>query len=450
MSGEANGVFKRSRRRLVRGTAAAAASALAGGSIRPAAARQSSHLAAAPRRQDQQISFALSEDDLPRVQPLLEDYEAQTGVLVQATSFPNLYQQLNIELTLGSCTFDVVSMDDPWLPLFAGGGFLTNLEELAAGMRVELDTSDFVPAFLVLGEVSEAPGLRALPSIGNVQVFAWRADVLQELGLNRPQTWDDVLATARAVRDAGRPDLYGAGIRGLPGNDAATTFLPILRGHGADIFNADWEPQLATDQARAAMGTLLALAELAPPGVETVGHVQLGKQLYTGQIAQAADIWPNQMLQVSDPELSTVVGKVDIGREPTQPGAEPASMTGNWLLGIPHGCAQHAKEALEFILWLTAPTQQKRLLMESELPPTRAGVFQDQEAVARLPFLPGLLEAAQNAAARPRTVLYPAVEDILGRRVAQAVARQITGDEALATANQEIRALMVREGVLTD
>src|SRR3712207_476265 len=154
MSGEDNGVFKLSRRGLVRGTAAAAASALATGSIRPAAARRSPHLAAPTRRQSQQISFALSEEDLPRVQPLLQDYQAQTGVVVQAAAFPDLYQQLNIELTLGSCTFDVVSMDDPWLPLFAGGGFLTDLGDLADNMRIELDTSDYVPAFLALGEVS--------------------------------------------------------------------------------------------------------------------------------------------------------------------------------------------------------------------------------------------------------------------------------------------------------
>ncbi|MDP9370303.1 MAG: hypothetical protein M3Q03_18865, partial [Chloroflexota bacterium] len=62
----------------------------------------------------------------------------------------------------------------------------------------------------------------------------------------------------------------------------------------------------------------------------------------------------------------------------------------------------------------------------------------------------GLVEAAMNAAPRPRTLHYPAVEDILGRWVAQAISARVSGEEALSQANREIRGLMVREGVLQE
>ncbi len=454
MAHEVRGGTKLSRRRLIQG-AALAAGALASPAALPigAAPSRSAHGTASRHAQARKIRFALTTDDLPRVQPLLDQYAGETGVTVEPHAFPypELYEDLNINLTLGTCAYDIVSMDDPWMPLFAGQHFLTNLEELATRESMSFDRADFVPGFISLGETSTALGMQAIPWIGNVQVYAWRQDVMQELRRDRPRTWDEVIAAAMDVQ-AARPsgDLFGVGIRGQPGNSAATTFLPILRGHGADVFDAGWQPQLETDQAKAAMRTLLALAKLAPPGVEKVGHEELGQELYTGRIAQASDIWPNQMLQVYDPARSTVRGKVAIGGQPAQPGVQPASMTGNWLLGIPAECGANAREALAFALWLTAPEQQKRLLLERGLPPTRLSVFADPEAVDQLPFLPGLVEAAMNAAPRPRTLHYPAVEEILGRWVGQAISGRASGEEALSQANLEIRGLMVREGVIPE
>jgi multiple sugar transport system substrate-binding protein len=223
--------------------------------------------------------------------------------------------------------------------------------------------------------------------------------------------------------------------------------LPVLRGYGTDLFDENWEPQLETDAAMQAITTHLALAKLAPPGVETVQHADMGRNMHQGLIAQSADIWPDQLLQIYDPELSLVVGQVDIGAEPAQQGVEPANMTGNWLLGIPEG-SQNVDAALDFILWFTAPEQQKRLLLEQNIPATRISVLEDPEAVEALPFLPGLLAAGRNAVPRPRTEHYNAAEAIYGRYVAEAIAGQITGEEAMTRSNQEIRDLMVREGVL--
>lgn len=441
------------RRRLLRGAAIAGAAAFAQETVRTHATRAAVRTSAAPRAQGGKITFALTTDDLPRVEPLLAEYGAQSGIEVVAAAFPypDLFNELNVNLMLETCLFDVVSLDDPWMPLFAGGGFLTDLEESTAREGVDLDLAGFVPAILDLGRAPEVPGLRAVPWIGNVQVFAWRADVLQAMGRGRAETWDDVVTIASAIKTAPPvPELFGIGVRGQSGNSAATTFLPILRGYGTDIFNANWEPQLASAPAEAAIATLRTLATLAPPGVEAVGHEELSRELYTGQIAQAADIWPNQLLQAYNPALSTVVGKVSVGAQPAQPGVKPASITGSWLLGIPSGCGANRRAALDFINWLTAPTQQQRLLLQQGLPATRSSVLQDEANVERLPFLPGLLEAAQAAVPRPRTLFYAQVEDILGRWVAQAIAGGISGQEALTQANAEIRALMVRQGVLAE
>jgi multiple sugar transport system substrate-binding protein len=432
------------RRTILKGAAAGVAASTLG------IVSKRSTFAAPAFLQGSTVILAVTSDDAPKIQPLLDDYQAANNVTIQVEQgpYPDLQTKLITNLTQGTGAYDVVSMDDPWIPQFAGGEFIMNIGELLDQRGIESDP-DFVPELIALGDYPPGSGLRGIPWVGNVQVFAWRTDVLKELGLEAPPaTWDDVLAYAQAITEAkSANDLYGIGLRGKAGNDAATSFLPVLRGHGTDLFDENWEPQLETDAAMQAITTHLALAKLAPPGVENVGHPENGRNMSQGLIAQSADIWPDQLLQIYDPELSKVVGMVEIGGEPAQEGVEPANMTGNWLLGIPEG-SENVDAALDFILWFTAPEQQKRLLLDQNIPATRISVLEDPEAVEKLPFLPGLLTAGRNAVPRPRTEHYNAAEAIYGRYVAEAIAGQITGEEAMTRSNQEIRDLMVREGVL--
>ncbi len=425
------------------GAAAGAAGALG---IAP----KRSALAVGTYLQGTNLVITMSDGDAPKAQPLIDEWAAANNVTVelQPNPFASLLEKLTLNLTQATGAYDVVSMDDPWMPQFAGGQFLMNLQELMDAKGMEPDP-DFVPELLALGDFPAGSGLRGIPWVGNVQVFAARDDVLEELGLAVPTTWDEVLTNAQAITEAeAAAGLYGIGLRGQAGNPAATSFLPVLRGYGKDLFDENWEPQLETPEAMAALETQLALARLAPPGVENVGHEENGRNMYDGVTAMSGDIWPDQLLQIYDPEISKVVGKVSIGGEPAQEGVEPANMTGNWLLGIPEG-SRNPDGALEFITWFTASEQQKRLLMDQNIPATRLSVLEDPDAVAKFPFLPGLLAAGRNALPRPRTPYYNAVEAIYGRYVAEAIAGQTDPEEALTNANTEIRDLMVREGVLT-
>jgi multiple sugar transport system substrate-binding protein len=445
-------IVKKVNRRQLLKTSAVAGAAVAAAKAAPAAAAPSIKERFGAKFQDGgEITFALTSDDLAKVQPLLDEYKAATGTTVNTAPNPygDLYTQLNITLTQATGAYDVVSLDDPWIPQFAGGEFLVNLSEEMdkAGMTPD---PDFVAELIALGDFPKGSGLRGIPWVGNVQVLAWRTDVLEELGATVPATWDDVLNLATQITtEKGASGLYGIGLRGQAGNPAATSFLPVLRGFGKDLIDPTTnEPQLGTPEALAAMELHLKLKEQAPPGVENVGHAENGINLYNGTIAMSMDIWPDQLLQAFDPSLSKVVGKIEVGPEPAQAGVKPANMTGNWLLGIPEG-SKNVERALDFINWFTAAEQQKKLLLNNNIPATRTSVLEDPEAVEKLPFLPGMLAAAKNALPRPRTPYYGAMEEIYGRYVAEAIAGQTSAADAMTKANDEIRELLVREGVLS-
>lgn len=440
-------VRRLNRRHLLQTTlGAATAAGMTSTSAAPSAAKW---LAMPATRQQISLVFAINESETAKIQPLIDEYasENQISISLQPSPYASLLEKLTINLTQATGAYDLVSIDDPWVPLFAGGEYLTNLETLMAERGIGVD-ADFVSEFVALGDYPTGSGLRALPWIGNVQVFGWRSDILQELELAPPATWNDVLAVAQTVTDEkSASGVFGFGLRGQTGNSAATSFLPVLRGYGADLFNEGWEPQLDTALALQAMTTHLALANLAPPGVENVGHLENGRHLVNGQIAQSADIWPDQLLDSADSTPPMGTGQIAIGTQPAQPPVRPITMSGNWLLGIPEE-SQQREVALDLLLWLTAPEQQRRLLLDHSLPPTRASIFQDKDAIAAFPFLPNLLEAGRNAVPRPRTPHYNAVEVIFGGYLSRAVAGQINGEDALLSANSEIRAYLTREGVL--
>src|SRR5579859_47432 len=366
------------------------------------------------------ITFLVSSGNGDAARKVSADYTTKTGTQVDVLELPydQTFQKLQIALSQQTDAYDLASLDDPWMPQFAGGKFLVNLDELYQKTGTQI-SPDFQPQMLALGDYPPGSGQRALPWLGNIQVYAWRNDLIS----TRPTTWDDVISIGQTVK-ANNPGIFGYAIRGAAGNPATTSFLPITRGYGKDVLSSTFEPQLDSPEALAALQTALALRDVAPPGAENTQHADVGQFMYTGVTAQSGDIWPDQLLNMFDPAVSSVVGLISIGPEPSQPGIPPGNMTGTWCLGIPNG-SKNIDRTFDFLNFFTAQPQQKRLLMEFNIPPTLVPLFNDEEAVAKFGFLPGLLDAATKAVPRPRTPVYSGVEDIIGRYLSEAIAGQV-------------------------
>jgi multiple sugar transport system substrate-binding protein len=101
------------------------------------------------------------------------------------------------------------------------------------------------------------------------------------------------------------------------------------------------------------------------------------------------------------------------------------------------------------MLWLTAPEQQRRMLLNSGVMPTKISVMKEPEAIGKYPFLPGYLDAARHGVPCVRTPYYPALELIYGRYVSEVIAGKADAQDAMANANKEIRNILVREGFIT-
>ena len=196
------------------------------------------------------------------------------GVDIELLKLPNndLYQKLKLSLRENTRAYDLVMMDDTWSPEFIANGWLQPLPATLAD-------ADMVSSTVSLGRASTGT-LYAMPIVGNVEMFAYRKDLLASRGLQPPRNWDDVLKIAQTIGTADK-DVSAVVFRGVKGNPVVTGFLPILWAYGGEVVDTDGKVMIDSPQALAALKMLLALKQWAPKDVDVYG-AYTGEKPYHG------------------------------------------------------------------------------------------------------------------------------------------------------------------------
>lgn len=392
---------------------------------------------------EQPLSVAMLDAHALQMEPLLEALSDSLGFNVEVTmlAYGELYSQLSLALTQRAATFDVVSLDDAWIPQFAS--FLSPLSQSQKYLSQ-------VPAIVsALSRFPEEAAPCGLPWLGNVQFFVSRPDWLADLGLQQPETWDEATATASAVTYSIGEDeeLAGFAIETLSLHQILDSFLPILRGYGKELIDPETTvPQLDTPEALAAVTVFQELAVMSPEESAATGEPSNTDRFESGTVAMMANFWATGVLASSTVEQVRSSGPIACEMQPAQGGIARHSMTGVWLLGIPSGCLQPDR-ARDFIEWLISP-QTQRSLIDVQLPPAFAPAFADDAMIDVQPLLPQLLDLLASSTPRPRSPYYPQLELLLARELNEMLAGDQTGEEALRNANLAMREFLAREGVL--
>ncbi|WP_181347042.1 extracellular solute-binding protein [Thalassobacillus sp. CUG 92003] len=380
------------------------------------------------------------------IKQLIPEFEEETGVKVEWNEFDynTLYERINNDLRNGGKTYDVIFADDPWMPMFAGGGFLTPLDELGYTPSDDFAKSSRQVSMWPAPEGPRLPGADedeesryyGVPQVGNVQLFFYRKDILEEI----PKTWQD-LETA-IEEHKGETD-YGFVHRGARGNPIATNFNAFLWSHGADFFDENWNVTLDSSEAVEALEKYLSLTEYAPDGIANYNADSLGRTMANGE-GLTSIVWPVWAQTMEDEEKSEVVGKMGYGLVPKAEGHDHAPMIGNWLFGIPKG-SDKKESALSFIKWASSKDVQTEMTKLGGLP-TRTSVLTDEELLKDYPYLEAVEEGLQTAKWRPRTPLYSQIEQIYGTHLNRAITGELSAEEALTGAADKIRQLMEENG----
>ena len=375
------------------------------------------------------------------------DYERQTGVHVQIAQFPyaSLFEKELIDLNSHTGAYDLVMMDDPWFPRFAGSQWLTDLTPLLQKRGQSGPDADFIASSVaVCRHPYQTGALFALPYVGNSQLFFYRKDLFAKHGLEEPATWTDVFAAAKTIQenetDPNGDKMYGYVMRAAQGNAAVADFMPIFWAFGAEMFDASGKPTVNSPEGIEALRFMLELGKYSPPGYASFNADEVSAHLLHGTAAMSIN-WPAWISAFSDPSKSKVIGKIGFT---TLPGARKAGQAeiGNWLIAIPR-YSQNTEAAMDFLLWATSAEQMRRSA-ERGNPPTRRSLFQDAELVAKFPAYPAQLRSLETSRPRPRTPQWNEIENAFGIFLSKANSGELSPADAMNQANAEIEKILQR------
>ena len=173
--------------------------------------------------------------------------------------------------------------------------------------------------------------IMAISMMVNAQHLMYREDILNDLGIEVPASYDDVLAAAEKIKEAGVVD-YPLGGTFKSGWDLGEEFVNMYLGFGGAFVDADNQPTINNDNGVAALEMMKRLTEYMDPEYLVADSTYVQQQFQQGKIA-IANLWGSRAGAMDDEAESQVVGKVKMAKAPAAvPNSIPASTV--WWDGI--------------------------------------------------------------------------------------------------------------------
>lgn len=441
------------RRQLLRGTAALGAAALFPGLSGLASAQGGAKKFAGVTLNVSTFSAAYPK----LLQQWLPEFEALTGARVNfdAPSFPVYNQRADLELSTRGAAFDVANVTFIYSSRWIESGWLTPLDDFVRNPNLtapDFDLNDFLPAARA-PETGRDGRLYGVPWTAEALLTASsRFDLVQQAGLQFPDTTDDLVKVLRAVHKKDRVAGFVAD------NHYGWTFVPYLQAFGGDVFRKaphDLYPTLDTPEAVAAAEYYASLLrEFGPDGAVTYQPDQVTQALKLGRV-NFTDAGQLHLAQLGDPATSKTIRTVKFGLVPKGPaGRFPGTAVHG--LGIPAGSKQK-EAAWTFIQWaLSKQTTQKAVLAGYGSPARRSALdskeFRAKQVIngsdlAQL-SIDTLELAAKTGHMKYRTVsVYPQVDQQLNKAIELIATRQASAKQALQQAQAASIAELKRAGL---
>lgn len=264
--------------------------------------------------------------------------------------------------------------------------------------------ADYFPAIVANNTVDG--NLTGIPYFNDAPMLYYRTDLLEEYGVEVPQTWEELAVAAQTIQDGerakGNTEFWGYVWQGNAYEGLTCDALEwIYSEAGSTVISPDGtitvnDPGVAfaLDRAATWVGTI------SPEGV--TGYQEEDARA-TWQAGNAAFMrnWP-YAYALGNGEDSAVAGKFGVALLPTGASGLRAATQGGWQLGVSR-YAENPAAAAAVAIYYTSPYVQKYRAVESYLP-TAMSLYSDPELLELNPFFADLYPVLSNTVTRPSTV----------------------------------------------
>ena len=371
---------------------------------------------------------------------LIPLFEEETGIkiVMDELGYVDLYQKLTADFVGKTAQYDLMTVDIVWSGEYAANGYTLPLDDFMARDAAVINVDDIMPVAWTLGEWEGKHW--AYPLAGYANVLNYRKDLLEAAGITPPTTQEELLdAAMKLTKDEG----YGIALLGAKGSAVAQDYMSFLQQHGGSILDANGNIALNTPKNVETLEFFGELFNYAPPGSTDYWWDQRETAFRNGTVAMMEG-WSIARAGYENPEMSSIVGKVDVTAAPVSAGMEPKYGFGGWGIGINASSDPVKQEAAwEFIKWLTSEEIQKEWI-KNDGAPIRRSTLQDPELNQLYPWFPLLLTSFENGDGdyRPRIPEYSIIQDALGTYVNAFLVKQETAENALIKAQEQIDATL--------
>ncbi|MCO5734168.1 extracellular solute-binding protein [Rhizobium sp. SSA_523] len=384
-------------------------------------------------------------------------YTEQTGneVKLEVTPFNGMLEKARSAVRSGGTSpLDLININSISTVEFYEGGFLQPLNEIDPDFKLD-------PQVLGLNDAGcwdEAKKFRICASgklmgyapNGNVQLFYYRKDVYEEKGMKVPTTFDDVLANCKALHSP--PATYGYLQRGERGDSIYYDFMAYMLAYGGsvekDAANGDYTVTVNSPQVKQALDKFIEIGKACgPENYATLGQGDLIQLMQTGKGMQSHAVvaaFPN----FDNPQKSAVVGQINAAPLPRATAeGEPGVAIGSWVFGIPKNASDAGKKgAIAFSKWFLTYKAQYAYAEGGGIP-VRTDVFEsDLKDQEQFRWMPAYLEEIKYGKQLLGYNEGPAINQIMGLRLNQALIGEMTSAAALNKIAQEVHDLFAKNG----
>jgi sorbitol/mannitol transport system substrate-binding protein len=181
-------------------------------------------------------------------------------------------------------TYDIIETYAFVIPGFANDEKIIPLDDLWEEYADEYDLDELSESMKT--GMSYDGKLYAVPMQAQMLVMAYRADVFEDLGLEVPTTFDEMIAAAEEIKAAGVME-YPIALPWLATADVTTSFEAAMNSLGADFVTEDGTANLDSPEAKEALEALISLQPYMDPQVTTFDQPKVQQQMYNGTAAMS-------------------------------------------------------------------------------------------------------------------------------------------------------------------
>lgn len=257
-----------------------------------------------------------------------EAFEAETGATlnIEFVQWADAHDRFVTSIA-GGTTPDVAETGTTWTAEFAEAGALAPIDDyITAG------TADDLVEGLVESGTYDGVAY-GMPWYAGVRALVYRTDVFEELGLDAPETWDDIVSAGEAIK-AAKPELIPFAVPG----DAEMSAYPWVWGADGQVAverDGEWTSELDSPASLEGLEFYTGLATehgFSTTGATTWKETDVLDNFTQGNVAMAIQgSWTPATIAENAPDLD---GKVGASIIPGKDGGVSPSVIGGSHLSM--------------------------------------------------------------------------------------------------------------------